>query len=548
MTVFGNGKDLCQEARGYYYELLCRDGAVPETIARHVEGCAFCQEEIRRLGNALHEADAPSKPSAGPVISALNRQFEFLGEQVRCSHVKPFLPDLVASSPRIRIPTPITVHVEKCPQCAKDLAAIGELDLPAGQLKRLGEFYSMAAIDDPAQDEPEPSTAALAAFSFDGSRPEDLDRVSRSPQRRRWIYEQRALATISLDAEPNRAGVLQCSEVSTADLFDFVLPFGLDAAVIRGATGRRDAVGTHIRRCRACLERVQSLHRTIYEIADRADSAVRTVCQCRKDADGVSEAGVDCAHRYPLDVWVLQDQRTAQAGVAESSRECDRSTRRSRIRSMTRSPLLQGSASLAAVVALVAILSFMMKTDAAKGTNFGDLDKKVQSARNVHLKSFLAGDPEPTYEKWRSGDLNKFAIVSARTCQVIDLNQGTKVIVDSNGLPGAPIELSPSQLDNCRISMNEDNPFADAPPEDELIEVPSDSSDPLSPRRLTYEITRDASKWKVFVDPVRRLPTRAEFFRWNSAGLSWDHTGTIELTYPTKAEMESTFKELARSK
>ena len=28
------------------------------------------------------------------------------------------------TTPQIRIPTPVTVHVDQCPQCAKDLAAL----------------------------------------------------------------------------------------------------------------------------------------------------------------------------------------------------------------------------------------------------------------------------------------------------------------------------------------------------------------------------------------------------------------------------------------
>ncbi|MEN6336180.1 MAG: hypothetical protein ABFE01_18155, partial [Phycisphaerales bacterium] len=97
MRMSGNDGSLCQEAREFFYELLCRGaGAVPEPIARHVESCPFCQQEMGRLKSAIREADAPSKPSAASAkdaaVEALSRQFELLGEQVRCSHAKPFLP------------------------------------------------------------------------------------------------------------------------------------------------------------------------------------------------------------------------------------------------------------------------------------------------------------------------------------------------------------------------------------------------------------------------------------------------------------------------
>jgi hypothetical protein len=135
------GKRLCQEARVYYYDLLCPDEAeVPPSVRQHVATCPVCQEQIRRLREALLDAERNPSPVGSwsdETVEALAEQFQLLDEHVTCSLAKPCLPELAMASPRIRIPTPVTVHVDHCPQCAEDLAAVRELHLTTDQLKRL---------------------------------------------------------------------------------------------------------------------------------------------------------------------------------------------------------------------------------------------------------------------------------------------------------------------------------------------------------------------------------------------------------------------------
>jgi hypothetical protein len=544
MTMHGHGESLCQEAREHYYDFLCGGGeAVPEAIARHIENCPFCRQEILRLGDAIHRADDPSRsptvPAHDAVVEALSRQFEWLGEQVRCSHAKPFLPELSAPSQPIRIPTPVTVHVENCPQCAKDLAAIGRLSLAPGQLKRLGEFLRLATTADLPPDTWMPTTTALASFSFDESRPEDLNRVCCCPRSRKWVYERRACVAAGLEEGTDRTSVLGCDEVSTSDLFDFVLPFGLDAEAIRRATGRRDAVGTHVRRCRACLERVQSLHRTVYGIAERADTEVGTIYRCEKNAGDASHEEAGTPHRYPVDVWIVQNEPAKQ----------------SRVRLPTKPVFLAGSVSLVAIIVLATVLSFTMS--AAKGTNFTRIEKSVRQSPNVYLKFITEGEPNSVYETWVSRELNQYAMRSRTSSEVTDLNRRTRIVIDQDGRRHPPMTLKGRMLDQYRLYMDQENLFADAPGEEELSEVADDGSDPSAPRRLMYEIARNTvtpdgnsiqRRWRVFLDPTRNLPTKAEFSRRDSQELPWERTGTIELAYPTKAEMENVFRELAQAK
>jgi hypothetical protein len=49
-------------------------------------------------------------------------------------------------SAQIRIPTPITVHLDHCPECADDLKALRNLGLTAEQLERLERLYGCESL------------------------------------------------------------------------------------------------------------------------------------------------------------------------------------------------------------------------------------------------------------------------------------------------------------------------------------------------------------------------------------------------------------------
>lgn len=551
MGVFGNGGNLCDRAREHYYALLCHDeGAVPEAVVRHVESCPLCREQIRRLGNVLGQGQERAEASEGEddeeTVEALDRQFEHLGERVRCSQAKAFLPALLAESPRIRIPTPITVHVENCPQCAQDLAAIGKLGLPPGPLGRLGRFYGLSPIHVSFHDEQIRATvAALAAFSLDGADPADLDHVSRCPPCRAWMHRQRAKALAGIEEGTEGRGVLLCREIATADLFDYVLPFGLDALAVGRADGRRDAVATHVRACRRCLEKVQSLHRTIYEIADRADSAVSTLYRC-DEAEEAREEGR--RYRYPVTVQV---EHYAPAGEGVRASDGAGQPRRARLTAN----LLVRRTALATVTAVVVAVFLLTKAPTATGTSVADLTRAIPP--NVHIVSRRPDNRQPFHEMWRSKDLNKIALRSKGECVEYDLRKELmKVIRPGLGAGSQPVAIPREQLDSIQMFMN--SPLGGVFSQDLLDKNLSQVGSVRCPDRPgvllpVYELPLEASsangvarprRLRILVDPQQR-PVQIEASHWDPTRQEWEPETITELTYPTTTEMEDAFKALS---
>ncbi len=90
---------------------------------------------------AVRRDDGRRVPIETNAIDILDSHFRCLDVPVPCSRAKPFLPGLAMPSTDLRIPTPITVHVDHCPQCAADLRTLRELGLTGEQAQSLQRLY-----------------------------------------------------------------------------------------------------------------------------------------------------------------------------------------------------------------------------------------------------------------------------------------------------------------------------------------------------------------------------------------------------------------------
>jgi hypothetical protein len=128
----------------YFYDLAVRrDENVPGSVSSHVRRCGSCRAQVARLRRAAFGTQdrADRRKSSAGAIDVLDSHFQLLGVPVTCSQAKPFLPGLAATSVDLRIPTPVTVHIDHCPQCAADLRSLRELALTGEQSLSVGRLY-----------------------------------------------------------------------------------------------------------------------------------------------------------------------------------------------------------------------------------------------------------------------------------------------------------------------------------------------------------------------------------------------------------------------
>jgi hypothetical protein len=122
-------------ARLYYYDFLSERTrrVIPESALAHITQCLDCKVEIDRLEMMLLHVDrgveSEQRRKDSAISTLLKLHFAFIGEPVKCSTVRPFLASMADPVLKIRVPTPISMHIDKCRACSGDLLTLRDLHL-----------------------------------------------------------------------------------------------------------------------------------------------------------------------------------------------------------------------------------------------------------------------------------------------------------------------------------------------------------------------------------------------------------------------------------
>jgi len=533
----------CRNAEPYYYDFLLAPNspAVPDSVADHISKCAYCQAAVRRLDGVLAEPESDSATD-GPnndagLIDALSLHFEYIGEYVTCAQVKPFLPALSMPSAQIRIPTPITVHLDNCPQCAADLEAIGGLNLDAEQLARLSRLLGESPSGNSALcRRAEASIAILGSGSPAVIDAEILDHVCVCPPCRARLYEYREEMLAKLRADKPGAGVSACDGLCPAELFDFVLSYGLTATEAESATA------AHVHTCPACLEKMQSLHRTLYDITERADSDTVTVYDT-KDQGKQARANADDRYaNYEIDVRVIG--RAGEPAPGRLRPAADIRTARTR---RIIKPFIK-TAALAALIPLAVVL--LVHTRSASGTGPDEIANAFAKAANVHVQLFHPGQTKPTQELWIARRPDVFMITRGNEHALYDMQARTKTTADPVAGIMGPVALDEREYEGARniIEGCLGITLAGIPLDREWRLVAHDDVKAVDVYTLTW--TEDAGggraywvRWEVNVHSATGLPHRTELCHNYSIESAWQGRSQWRYDYPTEEEIRSAIAE-----
>lgn len=533
MVAF-EGSEVCRRAEAYYHDFLDdeNDRAIPQAVAAHIRQCDRCQRRLNRLREALDgiESGTPSVQSqqdAG-LIAELQSHFELLGERLNCRRVKPFLPGLLAPSLKVRIPTPITVHVDQCPACAEDLESLRALGLDAEQLARLSRLYAdstgsgfWACVRTQSR------FSMVWPGSLDRVDAETLDHLCVCPRCRNRLYQQRQRRLGRERCHSAGQEAVGCVDIVPADVFDRVVPYGGRSE--SGENARSERYREHLRSCPHCLEKAQQLHRTVYGVLERPDSGVVTVCTTRSDA-GVAAAEEDepLYEGYPIDVQVLSYEPQRAVGAAGS--QCVSARLR---------PLFKPALMAAAIIPLAII--FFLSTPKASGLNPAQVDRMVCEAPNVRVLVFGDDVAVPKQELWASKRERLLISETAGQRVVFELALGRVSVVRRVEGVGEVVETGPADLASAERHM--DNLLGLSPdnlPWDTELKQLEDHVK-ADVRLEVYELQWQVShvggslrprRWKVYVDSAARRPRKAEFFTWDRLEEAWVLDETRRFEYP----------------
>jgi hypothetical protein len=455
------------------------------------------------------------------MIDTLDSHFHWLDEPITCSQVRAFLPGLLDPSVEVRIPTPITVHLDQCPQCASDLQVLRELALGGEQLQRLQRLY-----------EQEPAGGLLLcrrarfgmeAFvrgSLEGIDGEILSHLSTCPRCRADVYERRQTLLNGLGQAPDGC----CDGATAANLFDYVVPHA-------GMAHRVERPGaSHVGTCRRCLETIQALHGAVFRIAERPESGMATVYRTAEDGRALAAPADDPYAGYGIRVEVVRrepDRAPASGRTALKGAAFNPHVRR----------ILKAAVAGAAIIPLTTLF---LHTRSASGIVLGKALRAFGQARNVRIVGYSPRADEVTYELWVARGLNLHGMMTAGTCVVYDLGRKEKVDVDS----GRVVPVDDFEIANVKRMGDSCLEFtlADVPANASWDRVDADGD------REVYEFTwvRQThggrgipTKYEVAIDKSTMLPESLRVFRRESVETGWQCKSLILLQYPTEAEMRS---------
>jgi hypothetical protein len=538
----------------WYYDAVAEHGPdVPEVIARRVRRCLVFRKQIDRLQEAVTgaggEANASRSKMKRDIIDTLSEHFRCLNEQVTCSRVKPFLPSLLLPAVQVRIPTPITVHLDHCAECAEDLAALRSLGLSPAQLERLERLYQAPATRDRRLCRKARSRiAAFVGGSLEGIEGELLDHLCTCARCRSRVYRGRQKL---LETEASGAGQTGGPEdyVLAAELFDFAVPYGRTSADVPQAGYTPVPTG------RPYLRRIQDLDETLYGIAERTDSGVATVYSTietdvspRREtvpaaasvgALGTPESYSDPYPGYPIHVQVIRSlpqQATPGSSPAGVKAAWQRATCNPRVRL-----ILKAAVAAAAVIPLVLLFQ---TTNTAAGITLGQMFKAFGEAQNVHVSTFDPPTGRLIQEVWISRTRNSLLATEGQDRALYDLSTRKRYVYRSSEAPIDATELSGSQYANVRRTIDRclGMTLNDIPRDAKWSRVRDNAAGDIEVYELTY-VERNRSgatafrKWTISIDPATQLPREIHAFRRVSSQNEWLYQWRMECQYLAESEM-----------
>ena len=523
---------LCKQAKSYYYDFLYGESCelIPEHIISHIENCQQCQKQVNQLKKEVltkaNASESPRKQDNSAAIEMLKLHFAYIDREVTCDVVKPFLPGLLDSTLAIRVPTPITAHLDNCQRCSEDLETIRKLNFGRKQLLRLSQLLAEnPAANGVGCSQAQTAIPAVVSMAFSETNAGVLKHLCTCPDCRELLCQYRqAVYKKSLHSVKDQAK-FPCKKVSAADIFDYVVPYGLDPANDQ-YTKFRKSLTSHLCTCQVCIAKMQQLHRTVFGIAERTESGIATIYHIDESAktETVSESD-DFYTGFPVRVEVIRrEDEVRDKQPVPTINFTD--VLKQRISAMNLKSLLKPTIAAAAII-LIAVALFV-STPTAKAVTIDKIYKALERVRNVYISRFVPNKKEPIQEKWVSRESGIYMTKTGEKLVLWDIPNRVKKLkhADTN-------LIETTLLSGEMISKTEETttgfwglvPFADLSviPEDaEWSRVAVDDLGADTNGIEVYDLTwiekaYDGSdtfkKWRVFINIETNLPQRTEFYR-----------------------------------
>ena len=561
-------ESICHSAEPYYYDFLCgnKQEDIADALWQHIGQCDHCKTEVYLLKAALNRTEEHSGSDAMNTAITTNLEFHFAhtGQPVGCDTLKPFLPTLADPAFEVRIPTPITVHIDKCQQCASELEIIRQLNLSHSQLYRLGQILVEAEdVDKSICKHARIAIPAIAALAVDEASASMLKHGCVCPECRELLFQYRQEIIDRLESEnESRSKEFPCVSVTENDLFDYCFPYGIDPAKDEYAKFR-PSLTSHVSACPACLGRMQTLHKTVSSMIDREESGVITCFNVKGASElQATSSPEDIYSQWPVEVNVLDKRSESNWPATESESPSGL------VAQVQRRLGKQGPAYLnmkrfvkpiATAAAILFVVLLVLHGPSLKATDLSQIYENLAKIKNVHIARI---DPEHSrviQETWIArglelkifkdddqyvlwdmrGKARKTKKLTNGAATIVPLDDETvKKVKDTllgplDILPFTQIAKVPKDSKWYRLT-------------DESIETVIDDTEAYdmdwTEKSLSGSLIH--SKWRCYIEIGTKLPVRIEWYEKRATEEEYSLIITAILAYPETSEILSLIRSI----
>jgi hypothetical protein len=549
----------CTEAELYYLSLAFGDeyGDVPVQIADHVRFCDYCIKQLKVLKDQLLTADSMDSDDSrisDTQIHILGLHFAYLGKKVGCEIVKPFLPSFLEPYFNIRIPTPISVHIDRCELCNNDLAAIQVMGLNRKQLEVLN---SILGNDSSVQDVDCTMAAAsiqqYVNFDFHVIEPEVVKHLCCCKVCQSLIYRSRTLIIKKL-SEENVKTTFPCESVTFADVLDYCFPYGLVPYSDQYAAFREPFV-SELKRCAKCLQKVQDLHQRVAFIKQRPESGIVTVYEIGEIP--TSEVATEMQNDHcGFPISVSTKEPTDQQLLPTQQKQSLNQNVGTRIIKVGLRNILK-TAIAAAVI--LAVFLFLRTTPTATAVTIEQIYDAIQNASNMHIKKLYSESTEPLQEKWVSKTLGIYAVKDETGFVIWDVPNKVKYSKLADSIKPETIHLTEVQ---SAVIKKRIQGYLDLMPFENISEVPRNAKfqelnvhilGGVTANTQIYELiwakqAADGStisfRWRGFIEEATHRPLRTEFYRCDSNSDEYELQTVHSIEYVPESQIQALLQKL----
>ena len=554
-----NINPLCKEAELYYYDFLSSESRefVPGYIIDHINNCRYCCEQLNQLKDILSQVeDYPyleQKHINLAAITWLKLHFAYIGKSVNCETAKPFLPGFLEPALEIKIPTPITAHLDNCRQCREDLEAIRKLNLSSKQLCRLSRLFAKKSEDNIRCSRAKSVIFTVESMFFGRTTEEILKHLCVCPDCRKVLYQCRESFRNEALVNQSEQKTFPCEEVSSSDIFDYTIPYGFDPAKDPYAKFRQ-SLTSHICSCPTCLGKMQQLHNIVFGIFERAESGITTIYHIDESVKTKVIESDNIYAGFPIKVEAAKQEDELKVEQPVSAINSGNGLKQ-KILSKSVKPLFRIGIAAAAVILIAATL--FLTIPVAKAVTLESIYKAVEKAKNVHISSFIPDKKEPVQERWVSRTLNVNIMKTEKESVLWDI---TSKVKKTKHLDNSSVETTILSAEMITEIQNVMSGSLGLMPFYDISGIPSDAKwnriDDKSIKitngievydlewvEKTYAGNLISSKWRFFVDSVTNLPQKIELYQKTSTDSEYNLKQIVIIKYLDDNEIKKVLKE-----